>query len=498
MNAQQQELTLKTVSVEPIYPQQIKLTWLYEDIDSVTIYNCVSQCNDENFYDRIANVRMDSTQLDWRDPAANPTTLNYYSIGWSHSGKCLPLNNMVLQAKVAGDGCLNAVSLSWNPYINMIDSLDCYKIFYRTNTDSAFIFLDSMKGKHLTGFYFSPTNKLDYQVKYLKNNIVYEFVVQAINKTKTVFSFSNIVYFETGFENINPVSVEITCISVIDDHHIQVDVNTDTFMNPFRKLYLYRDESVKPIYSEESLQFQMLDSLQYSLNYNPANQYRFIDEHVNANSKLYYYRAIADNPCKANDSSNIKTNILLYGDRAEKYLDSIQFVQIGFPEMDINSYELYRIVNTLDLIITGGLLKNSNYIIDVKPFMDDGDIVEYQIKSEQGCCSNTLIVAHEPIVEFPEAFYPQSKNEENRTFYPIFRFPSEDHYLFIIYNRWGQELYRSTLPPVFGENSNMQGRWDGTFQGKECQPEIYSYKIFYNYNRGTKKYSNSGTFMLLR
>jgi hypothetical protein len=70
--------------------------------------------------------------------------------------------------------------------------------------------------------------------------------------------------------------------------------------------------------------------------------------------------------------------------------------------------------------------------------------------------------------------------------------------LFIIYNRWGQELYRSTLPPVFGDYLNMQGRWDGAFQGKECPPEIYSYKISYNYKKGAKKYSNSGTFMLLR
>jgi hypothetical protein len=497
LNAQQ-ELALTAVSVDTVYPQHIKLTWLFEDIDSVTIYKCINQCNDENFYDRIANVKMDSTHLEWIDLDANAATLIYYSIGWSYSGKCPPCNNMVLDAKVSADSCLNSVSLSWNPYINMIDSLDCYKIYYRTNTDSAFIFLDSVKGEHLTGYYFAPTSKLYYPIKYLGNNLIYEFVIQAINKTKTEFSFSNIVNFETGYEDINSISLDITCVSVIDDHHIQVDVSTDTFINPFHKLFLYRDESVKPIDSEESLQFQMLDSLEYSLDYNPTNQYRFIDEHVNSNSRLYYYKAIADNPCKANDSSNIKTNILLYGDRAEKFLYSIQFAQIGFPVMDLNSHELYRIVNNIDFFIQGGLLRNISYFIDIKPFIDDGDVVKYQVKSEQGCFSNILIVAHEPIVEFPEIFYPQSKNDENKTFYPILRFPSEDHYLFIIYNRWGQELYRSTLPPVFGEYLNMQGRWDGTFQGKECPPDMYSFKISYNYNKGDRKYSNSGTFMLLR
>jgi len=494
MNAQQQELVLYEVSVDAIDSQQIKLKWLFEDIDSVSIYKCVNQCNDENYYNRIAKVKMDADNLEWIDMVASPNTLNYYSIGWSYSGKSVPLNNMVLSANVSIDGCLNSALLSWNPYINMPDSLDHYKVLYRTNADSAFIFLDSVNGEHFTGFYFSPTNKIRYNARFLENNIIYEFVIQAVNKTETEYSFSNIVKFETGFEDINPVPIEINCVSVIEDMQIQIEVSTDNFINPFKKLYLYRDESVKPLELKESLQFKIVDSLEY----NSSNDYHFIDERVNPKSKLYYYMAVADNKCRINDSSNIKTNILLYGDRADKYLDSIQFTQAGFPEMDNSLHELYRIVNQVDFFITGGLRRNTSYFIDVTPFIDDGDVVQYQIKSEQGCYSNSLIVAHEPIVDFPDAFYPQSKNNENKTFYPILRFPSEDNYLFIIYDRWGQELYRSVLPPVYGEYLNMQGRWDGTFQGKECPPGIYAFQLSYRYNESTKKYSKSGTFMLIR
>ena len=490
----QQELVLKGVSVDTIYPQQIKLMWQFKDIDSVSIYKCVNQCNDENYYSRFAKVEMDAGNLEWIDTAANPASLVYYSIGWTFSGKSSPLNNMVLEAKTSVDGCLNSALLSWNPYINMPDSLDYYNIYYRTSTDSAFVFLDSIKGKHFTGFYFNPASKIHYNARFLVNNIKYEFVIQAVNKFNTESAFSNIVSFDTGFEDINPVSMEINCVSVIDDRYIQIDVSTDKFINPFKKLYLLRDESLLPGWAKDSLQFQIIDSLDY----HTSNQYRFVDEKVSPKSRLYYYRVVADNICRAKDSSNIRTNILLYGDRAEKFLDTIQFIQTGFPEIEINSYELFRLVYDTEILITDNLLRDTRYYIDVTPYIDDGAVVKYKVKSEQGCYSNSLIIAHEPIVDFPNAFYPLSKNIENQTFYPILRFPSEDNYLFIIYNRWGQELYRSVLPPVYGDYLNTQGRWDGTFQGKECPLGIYAYKLSYHYNEGTKKYSHSGTFMLVR
>lgn len=493
MNAQQKELVLKEVSVMES-SQQIKLTWKFEDIDSVTIYKCVNQCNDGNYYYRVAKVKMDSSNLEWIDRDAQSTAIHYYSIGWTYSGKSDPLCNMVLNTNVSEDGCHNSVLLSWNPYINMIDSLDCYKIFYRTNTDSSFIFLDSIHGEHYSGYFFAPSLKLQYPIRFLENNTKYEFFIQAVNKTKTNSSFSNIAKFETDFENTKPVLIEILCVSVIENAYIQIDINTDTFINPFQKLYLYRDESAKPVDSKDFLLFNKIDSLDYNI----ENKYFFKDENVTPNSKLYYYLAVANNQCKSNDSSNIQTNILLYGDRTEKYLDSIQFKQDGFPEMEHDSYELFRVVNHIGFFITDGLHRNTTTFIDVTPFIDDGDVVKYQIKSEQGCYSNSLIVAHDPIIEFPNAFYPQSNNVENQTFYPIIRFPSDSHYLFIIYNQWGQELFRSTLPPVYGDYLNMQGRWNGKFQGKDCPPGMYAFNISYRYNDGTKKYSNSGTFMLMR
>jgi hypothetical protein len=150
-------------------------------------------------------------------------------------------------------------------------------------------------------------------------------------------------------------------------------------------------------------------------------------------------------------------------------------------------------------IITDALtVQNSRYLVDIEPFMEEGAVIHYQIKTQNDCFSNILTIEHEPQIVFPNAFYPLSSNIENRTFYPILKFASDADFQFIIYNRWGQELYRSELPPIYGEYNNMQGRWDGTFQGNECPSGFYAYKIRYSFNEGSGKYLNSGSFMLVR
>jgi len=507
----QNGLVLKDVSVDTITLQQIKLKWHYKDIDSVSIYRCVNQCDNENFYNRVAKIKMDMNCLEWIDNDANPTSHNYYSIGWSNSGKSAPLNNMVLNVNKSNDGCINSVLLSWNPYINMPDSIDHYKILFRTNTDSVFTIRDSIKGEHFTGFYFSPANKIRYNARFLKNNNIYEFVIQAVNKTNTEYSFSNIVKYEiTGVEDTAAVSIDISCVSVTENNSIQIDVSTDDYIFPFQKLYLYRDESNPPVKPEEMLQFKRIDSL----NYESSNSYQFTDKNVDPNTKLYYYKVIAENLCRFNDTSNVKSNIFLTGNRVEKYKDIVQFTQAEFPESDSNSFELCRLVyNKLKQI--NELSINTTYICDVTPFMDDGAAVQYQIKSAQGCLSNILRIDHEPVIEFPDAFYPQSKHIENQTFYPILKFLSEteSNYLFVIYDRWGQEVFRTAKPPeyCFSENISKVEKascvqknkeehcsWDGTFQGRECPPGIYAYKISFRYQEGKNKYSDSGTFMLVR
>jgi len=509
-NAQSVKLEIEAVSVDTM-SQLITLTWeLNPEVEDVIIYGCTTDCSIQNNYHVIDTVSM--SHLKWIDlDADSSSALHYYCIGGLNSaggpisGKSAPKTNMVLKADLPAGGCLNSILLSWNPYIryvdfswnqssiNRMDTLDYY-IFYREkNINAPFMLLDSITGTHFTDM--NSTIDIHYEAKYLENNMLYEFVVQAISKIDTVRPFSNIAEHETGFVINDSVLVTITCVSVKEDRYIEIDVVTDDFPEPFQKLYLLRDKPDKEFWIKDSLSFKIIDSMEYS----STNKYRFIDEDVDPGSGLYYYMAVADNKCKLNDTSNVLTNIYLYGRRVDKYADSISFSREGIPFLDSEWYELFRIVYEKEISITNMLtILNRGYYIDVTPFMNDGAAIKYQIRSDDGCYSNTLIIEHEPYTEFPNAFYPQSINVENRTFYPILKFPSEDNYLFIIYNRWGQEVYRSTLPPIYGDYGNPQGRWDGTFQGKDCPQGIYAFRISYSYNGGLGKYSDTGSVMLVR
>jgi len=475
--ASAQQPHLVAVSVDTIYPQKIEVSWFFDkDIDSVSIYKCTQNCHIENNFYQIAKLEM--TDLEWIDTVASATYQNYYSIGWEWSGKSPPHNNMVLKVLPSFDGCKNSISLSWNPYINMMDTLGYYNVLYRkAEVDtSSFTWLAS-------------TEETQYSAKLLESNTVYEFVIQAVSKKQTPFAFSNIVQDTTGTVITTPVNVSITRVSVFEDRAIEIDINTDDFYDPLniKNLYLLRRGE-----RSDPLKYISIDSLPYSA----TNEYYFLDKEADPHSGLYYYQAMVAHQCKANDYSNILTNIYLRGNRveSERYKDSISFHQIG-----VDSSDIYSLFVNGRLLIDASLLTiiENKYLVDVEKFMEDGQAVVYQIKSARSWYSNTLSIDHEPIVYFSNAFYPQGLDID-KTFYPIIIFPSEVDYLFTIYNRWGQELYRSTLPPVYKEYYNMQGRWDGTFQGKDCPADIYAYKLSYTYNNGKGKLSKSGTFMLVR
>ena len=480
-NAIAQNPRITSVSIDTVFPQQIKISWLLGDArDSVTIFKCSYNCETNDGYNWDTGKKLSITETEWIDSAASSVFQNYYSIGWKEWWRLVPHNNMVLKTVPATDGCLNSISLSWNPYINMLDSLDYYNIFYRK------IEIDTPSFT-----WYTSTEKTDFTIKFLENETIYEFAIQAVSKTDSIFAFSNIARETTKTVINEPVTVTISRVSVLSDNTaIEIDVKTDNFPDPqnFNKMYLLRgDEPNNP------QNYVVIDSLLH----NYSNKYFFTDPNVEPKSKLYYYQAIADNQCKANDTSvNIVTNILLTGHRVEneRYKDSIVFYHYG---VDLSETYVLLVNEKPFLDLYPLTILNNRCLIDVEKFMKDGHAMLYQIESGREWYSNTLAIEHEPIVHFPNAFYPNGVDVD-KTFYPIISFSSEENYLFIIYNRWGQELYRSTKPPIPNEYNNMQGRWDGTFKGQDCPAGIYAYKLSYSHSNGKGKFSKSGSFMLVR
>ena len=518
VNAQKEiQLELEKVSVDTT-TQKITLTWLFNknvENKEIRILKYFDQdyyppnyheYDNQNNYHRYDIRLMESNNVVWSDNDTC-TSRNFYSITCDESGKSAPLNNMVLKVDSIYNGCRNSALLTWNPYIYYIDcewvnqtirgtmdTIDYYIFYRKKDIEPTFTLLDSIKNSYFPKI--NPRDTLHCVANYL-DNIAYEFVIKAVPKSNpTYYSYSNITSYTPKYEPTFPVHIEIETVSVIEDKYIKVTVNTDIFPTPFNTLYLLRDKPKKEVHNRDSLSFSIIDSIAYNLN----NQYSFIDNSANPKSGLYYYVAIADNKCKQKDTSNVLTNIYLSGKRVKKYNDSISFTRVGIPDVShYQPYELFRLVNDEERFITRTLnLDRNSYLVNVEDYLNDGVQIIYQVKSDDEQYSNTLTIDHEPRIQFPNAFYPKSDIIKNKTFYPIISFPSEKNYLFVIYNRWGQEVYRSTLPPVFDSYDNPQGRWDGTFKGQECPPGIYSFTISYSYNEGSAKYSETGSVMLVR
>jgi gliding motility-associated-like protein len=99
-----------------------------------------------------------------------------------------------------------------------------------------------------------------------------------------------------------------------------------------------------------------------------------------------------------------------------------------------------------------------------------------------GTCSTSVvkeILGDIDCIYQPNAFTPNGDNR-NDYFKPIF-FDESDitFYEMVIYNRWGEEIYKSV-------NKSEKG-WDGLYKGKKCDFDTYIYVLTMELKDGTKK-----------
>ncbi|PKR79878.1 hypothetical protein CW751_13060 [Brumimicrobium salinarum] len=94
---------------------------------------------------------------------------------------------------------------------------------------------------------------------------------------------------------------------------------------------------------------------------------------------------------------------------------------------------------------------------------------------ENGCkATDEVAIKYEALIYVPNTFTPDGKGT-NEVF--TVKGGNITYFELVIYNRWGEEIYRST---------NMEEGWDGTYNGKPCKDGTYVWKITYEdieYNR---------------
>ena len=100
---------------------------------------------------------------------------------------------------------------------------------------------------------------------------------------------------------------------------------------------------------------------------------------------------------------------------------------------------------------------------------------------EFGCSASanvSIVVTRTNILIVPNAFSPNADNNND-----IFRTHGKNvaSVSLAIYNRWGQEVYKS-------ETTDLAQGWDGTFKGQDCEVGVYVFYAVATFTDGTEEF----------
>jgi gliding motility-associated-like protein len=112
--------------------------------------------------------------------------------------------------------------------------------------------------------------------------------------------------------------------------------------------------------------------------------------------------------------------------------------------------------------------------------------------SNNGCMRTDTVVitivdalCEEPYIFVPNAFTPNGDGENDKLYV---RGLYIETLLFRVYNRWGEKVWETT---------DQTSGWDGTFQGRDCDPAVFDY--YYQVTcPGGAEYFKKGNITLIR
>ena len=138
------------------------------------------------------------------------------------------------------------------------------------------------------------------------------------------------------------------------------------------------------------------------------------------------------------------------------------------------------------------IASDTGYNIQYTPVDTGGFSVMLVAMNQYGCTDtffrfSSFFVNPTGMIHIPNAFAPDGDGR-NDIFRPIMLNNKTENYKFLVYNRWGEKVFETTDP---------NAGWDGTYQGKPCQTEVYAYLVRVEFVNGEEK-TEKGVIHLLR
>ncbi len=472
----------KSASVIPeSTPTTVKLTWIPSDSADVAgyiVYKIVD--NITTTLDTITG--RETSSFEYTNSSANTNSEKYrlasYDTEGYKSSITDPHTTIFLQSQY--DKCAEKATLTWSQYSGWGLNIANYRVYRRfTGTDYQLV-------KTLSA------TDLQYEDDNLVKGRWYCYYIEAVNTDGTTATSNSTSFTATGHEG--PISIKAKYASVNESNHINLNFEI--------------------VPNGQVIEYQLLRSTSIDDSYNPIesfpysegqNHIIYTDVNIDASQSVYYYKLVSIDPCgQISQTSNIASNILLTALDSESTEHKLNWTEYKEWENGVFSYKIYSYFDNIAIEIgntsTGYLDFQNDIASYVKRCHNQGlyltnkfcyYVEAYENSSNMGLQnisrSNIACVYESPVVWVPNAFNITSLTDINREFKPILSFVKKAPYEFLIYNRWGQLVFKT--------NDITEG-WSGKDAKEYYHTDYYVYKIKY-VDYKDKEYSQTGTFYLL-
>jgi gliding motility-associated-like protein len=352
------------------------------------------------------------------------------------------------------DPCLMSNSLSWTEYKNFDPPLEYTRIYVSEN-DGPFGFFATVSPGVSTFKHFN-----------LNPNTKYEYFVRAYSQdlTKTSTSCRKQV---TTYNSPKPLFMYTRFVTVENNDRVNLMFYTDTNAHVQYYRVLRSTDAGGPFTESGLIQNEGQEFIS------------FTDYEADVTAESYYYQIEVIDSCGVPSIiANMARTIFLETEALPDLSNRLSWNAYESWNGQTQGYRIYRRLNnsSLDLLAEVGPL-TLTYTDNVADLTGSVSRIDYLVEAYEGASnsygfreqsySNEVMSEQEPKVYLPNVIMPRGLNNQLR---PVIVFVGSDGYEFVIYDRWGQMIFRTSDP---GES------WNGTFNGEYVPQGVYVYLLLF-------------------
>jgi gliding motility-associated-like protein len=447
---------------------------------------------DREAFDAIDSLSIHKDSLDASDSSVFVGVQSLDACGNASSEGDISFHKSI-DVEVKWDQCDSNMVVRWNAYVGFDTAYGIeYTVYF--DTTGNYKFFELIPNSTTTDTVFK------HKIYDGARNYRYHVRARSLEPNTNYVSNSNIGVDSAAF-NAEPRYGYLQYATVLSTEEVELKFYKDTLVD-VKGYTIYKGNEKRALSPIGFVDYTTVEK---------DTSFTFIDANVDVNGYSYYYRISTSNPCGAVVSkSNFGRSILLQVEPDNAGLvNKLTWSEYDGWDSTVAYYNIYRGVGEVAgtqvhaVVAPNEGYRYNTFVDDVYDEATAGGEFCYRIEAVQGpisddalngyshklssatSVSNDVCITQQPLFYIPNAFAP---NGINKTFGPKGQFFDFTRYEMVIYNRWGDEIFRTR---------DINKGWDGTVNGEEATLGSYVYMIRFVGADG-QEHRRKGTVTLLK